>query len=376
MNINNICDVDCSGCSACSAICPLSAISMEEDEHGFLIPQINNNTCVDCRVCQKTCNQKDDFHDSREVLIAKHMNEKTSLLSQSGGAFTAISDAILSEQGVVYGAVLNSDLELYHMRATTVKERDKMLGSKYIQSHIEKAYNQLEQDLRNGYKVLFSGTPCQVSGILKYLKCKKIDISNLYTVDILCHGVPSVLLWRDLKKYYEKEYKCQIEKMILQETSKSKRPTHCYILNGKTVTDEIHRKLYYSNLALRESCYHCQYTTTKRVGDLTIGDAWGCKQKNPDFFDERGVSLIMINTDKGAQLKNAIKNAMYAEKVELADYEQQCMRRPASPHRSPSGFWNDYNCKNFEYIIQKYAKHNIFLNIRYIFSRLIKAILK
>ena len=374
MNKENICDLVCCGCAACSAICPVNAISIQEDEKGFLVPIIDNTKCIDCKACQKVCREKNRFHLPKDVLIAKHSDNDVYLASQSGGGFTAISDMILSQNGIVYGAVLNNKLELCHVRAVTTEERDKMRGSKYIQSYIGDVYQELLQDLKSGRKVLFTGTPCQVAGILKFINTKKVDTSNLYTVDILCHGVPSILLWRDLKKYYENKYQGQVAQMVLQETPKSKRPTHCYLINDKIVSDELHRKLYYSNLALRESCYHCEYTSTNRVGDFTIGDAWGVKVKEPAFFDERGVSLIMFNTDKALQFKESIKQTMNTEEVSLNDYVQQCMMKPAAPKRSPEGFWKDYKSRSFTYIIQKYAKHNVFLNIGYICSRLMKAI--
>lgn len=376
MNKDNICDRECCGCAACSAICPVQAISMQENERGFKVPIIDNRKCIDCKACQKVCREKNKFYFPKEVLIAKHSDNDVYLASQSGGAFTAISNSILFQNGIVYGAALNEKLELFHVRATTIEERDKMRGSKYLQSNIEDVYQLLLQDLKAGFKVLFTGTPCQVAGIVKYVKTKKVDSSNLFTVDILCHGVPSVLIWRDLKKYYESKYQCQVNQMVLKETSKSKRLTHCYLIKDKLVSDELYRKLYYSNLALRKVCYHCEYTSPNRVGDFSIGDAWGVKEKEPAFFDEKGVSLIMFNTDKALQFKDTIMKNMNTGEVPLKDYMQQCMIKPAAPKRSPEGFWRDYKSRSFVYIIQKYAKHNVLLNISYIYSRLIKAITK
>lgn len=173
MKSENICTSNCYGCAACSAICPVNAIIMQEDDKGFNVPIIDQNKCIDCNACKSICEKKIDLNIPKKVLIAKHRNKKVYLSSQSGGAFTAISDLILSQNGVVYGASLNDDLELIHIRSTTIKERDKMRGSKYLQSHVEYIYEQLLKDLREERKILFIGTPCQVSGVLKFVKEKK-----------------------------------------------------------------------------------------------------------------------------------------------------------------------------------------------------------
>ena len=376
MKSENICKTYCCDCAACSAICPTGAISMEENKRGFRVPVVDENKCIDCSRCIKICNLKNDFHKVKHVVIAKHRNEDIYLTSQSGGAFTAISDLVLKEHGVVYGAVLDSNLELSHIRASSAKERDKMKGSKYVPSTIGDMYSLVECDLNNGHKVLFSGTPCQVSGILKYVKEKKISHTNLYTVDILCHGVPSLLLWRKLKEFYQKKYKGVIDVIKIQTISEGERPVLCYHINQESVTDSVYRKLYYSNLALRPSCYQCQYTSVQRVGDFTIGDAWGVKKHNPSFADSRGVSLILFNSDKALHLKKDIEKAMYMNNVKLADYTQECMKISAFPKRSAEGFWRDFENKSFRFMIEKYAKHNIFLNIQYICSMILHAIVK
>ncbi len=376
MKSENICKAICCGCAACSAICPVGAITMQEDKRGFMIPVIDESVCIECGACQKICNSQNDFHDVKEALIAKHKNGNVYLTSQSGGAFTALSDIILAKHGVVYGAVIDDHHELVHIRATSEIERNRMRGSKYTPSYIGDVYSLLEHDLKEGRKVLFSGTPCQVAGILKYVKVKKLIERNLYTVDILCHGVPSILLWRKMKEYYEKKYNCSVNKIELRTTSKSERPAMCYCINESCIPDAVHRKLYYSNLALRPSCYHCQYTSIRRIGDFTIGDAWGVKEHNPSFADGRGVSIILINTKKVNNLRNDIQKDMYIEDVQLRDYTQQSMKASAVPKRAPEDFWKDFDNKSFSYIIEKYAKHNIFLNIRYIISRLIRIVLR
>lgn len=375
MKSEKIAEGHCCGCAACYAICPVGAITMKENENGFLVPAVDENICINCKACQNVCRSQNHFHKAVEVWIAKHRNKSIYLSSQSGGAFTAISDCILANRGVIYGAAMDANLNLIHIRAEAEETRNKMRGSKYIPSDISNVYSLLEQDLKNGRKVLFCGTPCQVSGILKYINAKKIDPSDLYTVDLLCHGVPSISLWRKLKAYYENKIGCRIQGAELRTVSDGKRPVICLKIKDTWIPDILHRKLYYSNLALRPACYQCAFTSSNRIGDFTIGDAWGVDQHHSSFADDQGVSLILFNTAKSLELQKNIRKAMAAESVKLEDYIQQSMQSAAAPKRSPEEFWHDFHNKNFSYIIEKYAKHNLLLNLKYVTVRLKNALM-
>lgn len=362
----------CTGCGACEAICPQKAIQLVEDSSGFRKPLINQELCVECKLCNKVCLENTDFKSPQKVYIAKHKNIDAYKKSQSGGAFTAISDYILSRGGAVYGAVFDDDFEVQHIRAVTREERDLMRGSKYIPSRMGNVYYDIENDLKRGRYVLFVGTGCQVSGVLNFLKKRKGNTSKLYTVDILCHGVPSVLIWRDYLKYIQKKYSDKITSVYLKEVEECSRPTMHIKVGNNEIEDRLYRKLYYSNLAFRKSCYSCIYNRIERVGDITIGDAWGIEKENASFNCKRGVSLIMFNTKKGAEIKDDILQDMAAESVDIKNYIQQCMISSAKPKRSPESFWKDYKTKNFNYILEKYGKHNPFLNISYIIQRILK----
>lgn len=211
----NICDKECYGCIACKMICPVNAIEMIENEKGFLIPIINSELCVNCGLCQQVCRREIGFNENKGSYIAKLIDEENYMASQSGGAFTAISDAILDDDGVVYGAAIDDAFETEHIRTLTKIERNKLRGSKYVQSRLENVLSEIELDLKER-KVLFSGTPCQVGGLLRYLKQKKCDLSNLYTVDLVCHGTPSVLIWRDLLNYYRKKEHDEIKSVVFR----------------------------------------------------------------------------------------------------------------------------------------------------------------
>lgn len=364
----------CMGCAACAAICPVGAIILTENENGFREPIVNSKRCINCGLCVKTCRDQVEYRNPQRVYIAKHRNKVVHMDSQSGGAFTAISDYVLSKNGVVYGAAFDDNYEVVHIRATSVEIRNKMRGSKYIQSNIDATYKQIENDLNYGRIVLFVGTGCQVAGILKYLNNRKTDITNLLTVDILCHGVPSAFIWRDTLQHLKKKYKANIESIQLREIQERTRPVMHIKIGEKETTDYLYRKLYYSNLALRESCYSCRYNSCQRVGDITIGDAWGIEKANPAFNDKRGVSLILFNSKIALEEKDYILHDMVIESANIKDYMQECMISPAKPKREPILFWKDYHNKKFGYIVEKYAKHNPLLNIPYIFKRMYQKI--
>lgn len=376
MQVKEICKTKCTGCAACAAVCPVSAIKLKENENGFREPVVDSIRCINCNLCVKVCNKDNTYNDVIKACIAKHDRTDVHQLSQSGGAFTAISDFILGQGGVVYGAVFDDNFEVKHIRATVPSNRDKMRGSKYLQSNIDAVYQQMERDLKNERIVLFVGTGCQAAGVLRFLKQKKVDVSNLYTVDILCHGVPSVFIWRDTIQYLREKYKADILSIELKEVEENTRPIMCIKIGEKEIPDIVYRKLYYSNLALRESCYYCQYARTIRVSDITIGDAWGVEKANPAFNDRRGVSLILFNSNKGMKAEKFITENMRIEEIDINNYLQECLVSSAKTKRKTSEFWKDYHRKSFVYIIEKYAKHNPFFNIPYIFMRIYKRIIE
>lgn len=199
---------DCCGCSACMSICPHEAITMEPDALGFLYPKVNMDKCVDCHLCEKVCAFNDHYDTSAnlptpDVYGARHKNPKQVATSRSGAAFIAISDWILNHDGVVYGAGYADHFRVVHKRATTKEERDEFKGSKYVQSDMDHIFRQVKQDLKDGRIVLFSGTPCQTSGLNSYIGKRLRE--NLYLVDIVCHGTPGPYLWRDYLKFLEEK---------------------------------------------------------------------------------------------------------------------------------------------------------------------------
>lgn len=354
---------ECSGCTACKNICPKNAINMVFDEEGFRYPVIDKNKCINCGACLKIC---PTFKKERKNTItyaygAKHKIDKERLTSRSGAVFVALSDYILKENGVIYGAELTKDNKVIHNRAINKEQRDKFKGSKYIQSDMRNIIKDVQQDLKNGNKVLFSGTPCQVAGVNACVKDKYKD--NLYTCDLICHGVPSELIFKEYIKYIEKINDKKIKDFIFRD-KKFGWETHyetCIFEDGSNISTQYFKNLFYGHNILRPSCYKCNYANIHRPADITIADFWGIEKINPNFLDQNGVSLVIINNEKGEYIFNKIKENLYTFKCSLEDCIKYTytLNNPTPMPKNRVEFWKDYSNKKFDYIIKKYATEKI-----------------
>lgn len=350
---------ECCGCTACKHICPHDAITMEADVLGFLYPKIDNDKCIDCGLCEKVCSFSPVYDtslnfDTPYVYAVRHKDEKELSLSQSGGAFVLFSDKILDDGGVVYGAGFEIGFRVTHQRADTKRDRDGFRGSKYVQSDLGDVFKQVRRDLRNGFKVLFSGTPCQTSGLLSYIGSRLRE--NLYVVDLVCHGVPSPSVWRDYLSYIEKRESDSIEVVNFRDKSfgwASSKET--YQLCSKRIVSTSFGYLFYKNIMLRESCYVCPFTNLNRPSDVTIADFWGWTKISSDFNDNKGVSLVLINTEKGKDFFDQIQDSLYSVPSNVKDCLQPQLQYPSIPHPSRHSFELDYKKHGFEYVAKKYG---------------------
>lgn len=220
---------DCCGCSACLNICPKHAIYMKHDEKGYLYPEIRKDSCVNCGLCEKVCPLKDKEKNKKFEKIAygvKNKDEHERAKSSSGGVFVEVAKYILNNDGVVYGVEMNNDFQVKHGRATTIEDARKFQGSKYVQSDKHSIFCMVQKDLKEGKEVLFTGTPCEVAGLKKYLR-KEYD--NLYTLDLICHGVPSSELLNAFLKGKEKLYSSQITELKFREKAYGWRNQELYL---------------------------------------------------------------------------------------------------------------------------------------------------
>lgn len=303
---------DCCGCMGCVNICPQKAINIKEDDEGFLYPYIDFNKCVNCNMCKKVCPIKNTYKetDDNKYFGFKLINSKKRNESTSGGIFTSIAEYILDKNGVVFGASFDENLNIKHMEVTSILELDKIKKAKYVQSNINNVYLKIKEYLECNRYVLFSGTPCQ-SHALKLFLGK--DYKKLIIVDIICYGVPSPGIWSLYKKYLEKKYKGKLESFCFRDKrNHNNARTVSFKINGKEIAKPLNEdafcSVYFRNCMLRPSCYNCNYCTTNRCSDFTIGDFWGIEKTSPKFNDGDGVSLVICHTQKSHKIWEIIKN--------------------------------------------------------------------
>lgn len=318
--IENINTKNCTGCGLCKIKCPKSCIYMKEDKEGFRYPKIHSSMCINCGLCVRICpmtSAADNLYNKmeREFFCGFINNQETLLKSSSGGIFAVLANYIININGYVCGCVYNDSLEAIHVLSNDMKVIEKMYGSKYVQSHADHCFSKIVELLNSNTTVMFTGTACQIAALRLFIGK---DYSNLYYVEILCHGVPSPGFFREYKKYLKKKLSAQIKDIKFRDKRKdgwgSEHRT-CIIYEKNGITKEYRPILpaYFSSffygLNLRESCYNCRFATPERIADLTIGDFWGSWSKYRKRFDN-GISVVGLNSLKGKQLIEHVKNKL------------------------------------------------------------------
>lgn len=355
----------CCGCTACFSICPKagSAIVWTVDNEGFGYPKLYEEECIHCNKCIEVCFYRntiyrpdDEYLIKPVVVVLQHKNQAILKASQSGGAFSALAEYVFSESGVVYGAVLDDNFIVRHERVTNADSLSKINGSKYVQSDLNGVFKQVKLDLKNGVKVLFSGTPCQIAGLNMYLG--KTRYKHLITVDILCYGVPSPQLWKAFLEYMEAVNKGCIEKAIFRDKGfgwKSAKSSF-WIGDRKISTDIFYPNLFACNHMFRPACYSCLFSNEDRISDITIGDCWSLEEINiPGVNNDEGLSVMLINTNKGADVFNIIKETVYWDDILLSSLNQPRLKSPVSLNQKERAkFWDVYWTKGFTAVVAKY----------------------
>lgn len=292
---------------------------------------------------------------NRVCYAVKNKDEDIRAKSRSGGVFSALSDLVLHSDGVIYGCVLSDDFKsAHHIRATTEEDRNRMRGSKYIQSQIHDCFKQCANDLIAGKTVLFSGTPCQIDGLNNYLKLKKIITSNLLTVDIICHSVPSPKVWEKFLDW--KSENKTVESVDFRDKAHFGWADHreTIIVDGKSISSNEFSTLFYRDITFRTSCHYCYYKSIDRVSDITLGDYWGIDQLDKKFNDDKGVSLILVNSDKGKAFFEKCLNCFEIRKFYVTD----CLPPPLEYNyklpKTRKKFFKDLDKMNFGDLYKKY----------------------
>lgn len=315
----------CCGCTACVNICPKNCIKMKEDNEGFLYPEVNEKECIHCGLCTETCPiiNKIDYLNSTVAIASYHNNEKIRLQSSSGGLFSAIAEYILENNGVVFGAAFDYNFHVRHIYIDNIRDLNVLRGSKYVQSDLGEVFKEVKNFILNGRIVLFSGTECQIEGLKKYLG--KLDNELLYTIDILCHGVPNDKLWIKYLKWQEKNHKAQIVQTFFRHKKYGwKKYAILLEFSNNIAYEKINNKdaffnLFLGNICLRPSCHQCKFKNISRASDITLGDCWKVETHSPEMDDDKGTSVVLIHSEKGMRLYNAIKAETTSKLIDIKD---------------------------------------------------------
>lgn len=357
---------DCVGCEACNQICEQNAISIIENRYGFIYPVIDSEKCVQCGLCLKVCPLENEIikNESYKLSFGGYIkDDKVREKSTSGGAFTAICRAFCDKDYVIYGAASNG-LRVAH---TYVEEIDKIeifYSSKYAQSRIGNSFNEIKKFLRNGKKVLFSGTPCQIAGLYSFLKGENIE--KLLTVEVLCTGIPTALFVRKYDEWCLDEYKSSIKLFNYRYTNKDRwddQSTYIELENGKTIITQRWFSSFYSiflqRLMSRPSCNACRFVSRERVADITLSDLWGADRECPDLYNKGvGSSWIICNSNKGLEVFKSAREEMIGHSVDF-----EAMRKYQRPgmiekntHPRYNEFMDDLLVMNYMQLCKKWAK--------------------
>lgn len=299
-----------------------------------------------------------------KVYAVKHKSEETRAASRSGGVFTAVSDWVLGNNGVVYGCALSKDFGAVHIRAEHADERNRMRGSKYIPSRIGNTFSNARADLLDGRMVLFTGTSCQLAGLKRFLKK---DYDNLICMDIVCHGVPSPKVWSAYLSWQENRTGAKVNTVDFRNKRDFGWHDHIETLmfnNGIKINSEIYKNLFYGHMVLRPSCYVCPYKSIMHPGDITIGDYWGIEEVAPEFDDNKGVSLVLINNRFGEYIFDAVKEEIQWKATRIEESMQTPLKEPFPKPVGRDRFWSEFLTRDFGYIARKYGKANTANKIR------------
>lgn len=302
----------CSGCGACVQKCPKQCISLHEDNEGFLYPRVDTETCIDCSLCEKVCPVENPYEtrEPLQVLAAINKNENIRMESSSGGIFTLLAEPIIREGGVVFGARFDDEWQVTLDYTETIEGLAAFRGSKYVQARTGETYKQCEQFLKDGRKVLFTGTPCQIAGLHHYLR-KQYD--NLTTCDFVCHGVPSPKVWRIyLKEVIDGANKAITDVKFRNKDNGWKKFNFklSYDADSKTTTlsschrDNLYMRAFLQDMILRPSCHDCKAKQGRSLSDITIADFWGINNTHPEMDDDKGTGLVIVNTERGKAALN------------------------------------------------------------------------
>lgn len=365
-------DIDCVGCGACANVCPKNCLHMVADKNGFLHYEIQKDNCIDCGACERTCpvinkNTKEKEPISAYAVYSKNDNVRIS--SSSGGLFYTFAKRIIENGGVVYGAAFDENLYLCHKAVDSIGDLHLIQGSKYIQSDTKLCFREIKKYLTTNRPVLFCGTPCQVEGLLCYLRK---PYENLFTIDFICHGVPSPKAWQEYIKYQEKAFSSKACSASFRDktngwlsfSSKMKFVNNAEYL--EVHNKDAYMKAFLQNISLRKSCYHCRFKNVNRNSDITMGDLWGIKDILPNVADDKGVSVAFVQSEQGKYLLEQIKDCLWLQEIssDLAIANNSAMVKSVYEHNFRDYFFNNLGKQNFHSLVESCLNPSYYVRLK------------
>ena len=375
----NIIDKEqCCGCYACYNICPKNCIEMLSDDEGFWYPKINQHNCINCDLCKKVCpilTPNKNIISQKSAYAAINKNNYIRKQSSSGGIFSLLAEEILQLDGIVYGAAFDKDFNIEHKRISKLTDLKLLRGSKYVQSKINTIYSQVQNDLKNNALVLFSGTPCQIEGLVSFLQK---DYDNLILMDIICHGVPSPFVWKKYLDFIKNKFHSNIKNISFR--NKDLGWDNAYFIvslkNNRTYSHKLYDDMFFQgfikNLYLRPSCYNCKFKKINRISDITLADFWGIDNIHPEMNDNVGTSFIVVHSSKGNNIISKINDKMKIISTNINDgiKYNSCMITSVKQNNKRKQFFYEFqkNTKiKIDTLIFKYTKPKLkrYLRLKY-----------
>lgn len=368
----------CCGCSACANVCPKQSITMNEDEEGFLYPTVDYELCINCGLCEKVCSFKktEEKNSVSQSYGCNAISDDIRKRSSSGGVFSLLAKYIISQGGVVFGTAMTNDCKsAFLLKIQTEDEISRLSGSKYFQSEVGNSFQEAKKELEQGRMVLFTGTPCQINGLKLFLNK---DYENLFCMDIICHGVPSPKLWKKYITDFEEKHKGKVTSVNFRckDVSWNDFGMKEFLHKSAVYTpksEDPFMQMFLKNYCLRPSCYACDAKKYK-LADITIGDFWGVENVLPDLSDDKGTSLVLIRTEKGAKLFKAIKGSV---KYDLCEYESAVKRNSAeykSVEKPPQRefFFADMNKMSLKKLKRKYVGYPLKKKTKKVLAKILR----
>lgn len=377
--INIVNKVECCGCEACYNVCPKNCIEMKSDEEGFLYPRVNQDTCINCGLCEKVCpiinHVPREKNDNQEAYLMQHNDDEICRQSTAGGAFTGIASYVIEKGGIVFGVEMTEDYKVRHTSAETIEELEKFRNSKYVQSRIGTVFQQVKRELSKGRMVCFSGTPCQVEGLRHFLGK---DYENLILVDVVCRAVPSPGVWEKYIKY-EVEQKGEISSVRFRDKTLGYQYS---TMELKSKVEKTYRggiesqpwlRMFFSGMIIRPSCTDCIFRSRYRNSDFTIWDCFNSYEFDKSFNERKGTTRVLVHSEKGRVILEEIKKDYYVSEIN-ADYAvsgvAEMVVSPQCNERK-NEFFDYYSSTQFNEILNMFFPSTVKVQVKRLLRRIL-----